>query len=329
MSPQSRAAISNTTIFATSRNADDGWSTAGNPCSGATSSVAEIARAANMEYALHKIESESSTPCNPLVDDYCGAPHRKRSSSCISSSTSKNEHQPFLSSYGSAFLSGIFADIAHASPDEEQNGHSATASHQENCAMELTTTDAANNEPCLKKARTTASNSFGRQPKSCRALAGLTEGAISEVSSPSVVSPRLNTSADVTLKIQLPFNDQVRELQDMAFPSLPQIPVTVSSSSCSTASSKSTSATPRENDDALVGNMNGDQDQSESYGWFVNMDEDEAEDQSGVASMFLPDTKPEDLAFNAITAPSAGNQDLEVQQALAADTIDDVLGDLF
>lgn len=196
--------------------------------------------------------------------------------------------------------------------------------------MELTTTDAANNEPCLKKPRTTASTSFGRQPKSCRALAGLSEGAISEVSSPSVVSPRLNTSTS-TLKIQGPFNDQVRELQDMAFPSLPQIPVTVSSSSCSTASSKnsSTPATPHESDDAMVGKMNEDQDQSESYGWFVNMDEDEAEDQSGVASMFLPDTKPEDLAFNAITAPSAENQDLEVQQALAADTIDDVLGDLF
>lgn len=267
-----------------------------------------------------------------------GAPSRKRSSSCISStSTPKNEHQPFLSSYGSAFLSGIFADIAHASTDEDPNGHSATASHQENCDMEMTnahSTDAANiNEPSLKKARTTASTSFGRQPKSCRALAGLAEGAISEVSSPSVVSPRPNTST--TLKIQLSFNDQVRELQGMAFPSLPQIPVTVSSSSCSAASAtrqSSSVVTPRD-EDVMVGKMNEDQDQSESYGWFVNMDEDEADtaDQSGVAStsMFLPDTKPADLAFNAITAPSAENQDLEVQQALAADTIDDVLGDLF
>ena len=78
---------------------------------------------------------------------------------------------------------------------------------------------------------------------------------------------------------------------------------------------------------------------SHSYGWFVNTDDAEDgttdEDQEkSFSSMFLPDAKP-DLAFTAAASESAsplasaGNQDLEVQQALAADTIDDVLGDLF
>lgn len=306
MSPQSRAAAATENTTLSSR--DDGWS--GNPCSG-TSSVADIARAANMEYALHKIESESSaTPANPLVHQAGVA--RKRSSVRISTSP-KNE--PFLSSYGSAFLSGIFSDIAQSPPEDETMLDSANSPDGECPASDTT------NEPCQKKARTTASTSFGRQ--SCMAMAGLVEGAVSEVLSPSVVSPRPNTS---THKIDL-FNDQVRELQDMAFPSLPQIPIAVSSSSCSSASHSV--ATLRE--EVAVGGSNlEDQDPSESYGWFVSMDDDIADPQNEPSSapMFLPDAKP-DLAFNAITAPSAGNQDLEVQQALAADTIDDVLGDLF
>jgi hypothetical protein len=287
-----------------------------------TSSIADLARAANMEYALHKIESESSAlEANPLADQASDVTttsnpsSRKRSSARISSSpTPKNE--PFLSSYGSAFLSGIFADIAQASTDD-RNGDGA-----EHAAASA---DASGDEQCHKKARIVASTSFGRQPKSSSALAGLVEGAVSEASSPTVVSPRPNKS---TLKIQL-FNDQVRELQDMAFPSLPQIPIAVSSSSCSTSFPV---ITPRD-DGASRGAEDEDADSS-SYGWFVSTDEDDADTDTAEdknepsTSMFLPDTKP-DLAFKSISTASVENQDLEVQQALAADTIDDVLGDLF
>ena len=309
MSPQSRATISDNTTFA---SRDDGWS--GNPCSG-TSSVAAIACAANMEYALHKIESESSaTPANPLLNQASDENiplSRKRSSARISSSP---QSQPFLSSYGSAFLSGIFADIAQASDDQPQLG-SAVA---QDCAVHANCS-----EPCPKKARTTASISSGRQLKSHKALAGLAEGAVSEVSSPSVVSPRINTS---TQNLQV-FNDQVRELQDMAFPSLPQIPITVSSSSCSSVSKQAVSLCP-----VAMGVTNQNEHDSPSFGWFVSTDDDEDETADRIdpfaAPMFLPDTKP-DLAFKAFTAPSAGNHDIVVQQALAADTIDDVLGDLF
>jgi len=302
-----------TTTFA---SRDDGWS--GNACS-STSSVPELTQAANSAYSLHKIESASSaTPSNPLVGQatFSGANASqllKRSSACISSPP---KNQPFLSSYGSAFLSGIFADIADVSDDKQpqigfaDHGADPTA---KNIAHDNVS------EPSPKKARITASTSFGRQPKSIMALSCLAEGALSVVSSPTVVSPRPNTS---TLEIQI-FNDQVRELQDMAFPSLPQIPIAVSSSTCSSASQHV--VTPRD-----VAMEEATQD-GPSYGWFVSTDDDEADtaDQNGPsASMFLPDTKP-DLAFKAITAPHARNQDVEVQQALAADTIDDVLGDLF
>lgn len=313
MSPQSRATTNEST---TSSSRDNG---SGNLCS-AVSSVAEIARAADMEYSLHKIESESSATAAILLehqthDSGVSALSRKRSSTRISSSP---KSQPFLSSYGSAFLSGIFADIADVSDDQPQHG-SADAQ----CGgVPAETADNGSSEPCHKKARSSASTSFGRQPKSNMALAGLAEGA-HEVSSPSVVSPRVNTSATLNFPN---FNDQVRELQDMAFPSLPQIPISVSSSSCSAVSSQALAPFPP----AIGGEPQEEQD-SPSYGWFVSTDEDE----TVTPAQLEPSSSPSflgiqpDLAFKAVTVPEAGNQDIIVQQALAADTIDDVLGDLF
>lgn len=249
-----------------------------------------------------------------------------------STTSSSPKSQPFLSSYGSAFLSGIFADIAHADGEEDAPEGADPAAAPAAMSIEDDTNAAACecDEPLHKKARTTASTSFGRQPKSIMALSSLVEGTNSEVvSSASVVSPRINTS---TIQIQHPiFNDQVRELQDMAFPSLPKIPITVSSSSCSTGASVNPFS-PLGGFASGVSLLDNHPQDGPSYGWFVATDGDEADsadqNETSSASMFLPDTKP-DLAFKAITAPSAMDQDVEVQQALAADTIDDVLGDLF
>jgi len=213
-------------------------------------------------------------------------------------------------------LSGIFADIADVSDDQQPK--ISVADHGADLTATITAHDNVS-EPSPKKARILASTSFGRQPKSYTGLSGLSEGAISVVSSPTVVSPRPNTS---TLDIRV-FNDQVRELQDMAFPSLPQIPIAVSSSTCSSASHQASS--PR---NESIGGANQD---GPAYGWFVSADVDDADSldlNRSPSAMFLPNTKP-DLAFKAISAPHAPNQDVEVQQALAADTIDDVLGDLF
>lgn len=306
MSPQSRATTTDNAPFPS--RSDGGPS---NLCP-AASSVAELARAANEEYALHKIESDSQANAG---DANTCAMTRKRS--CARISLSPKSHQPFLSSYGSAFLSGIFADIAEAS-DYPQPPHGPAVAHYG------AVVDEAAGEPCHKKARTAASTSFSRQPKSITALAGLADGAVAEVSSPSVVvSPRINESA--TLKNQ-DFNDQVRELQDMAFPSLPHIPITVSSSSCSAVSWQASAALRPLEDPAP------EEQDSPSYGWFVATDDDEGDAadpiEASTAPTFLPGAKP-DLAFQPLTAPDAGEEDLVVQQALAADTIDDVLGDLF
>lgn len=308
MSPQSRAAAAHATFVGNRR--DDEMS--GNACP-ASSSVAALAQAANVEYALHKIESESSAATQAL--DGTGPPSPSRKRSCPKSSTHKN--QPFLSSYGSAFLSGIFADIADAAMDgEEAQDPSATGELQ---------------QPAPKKARTAASTSLGRLKSRSEALSSLAAGPdVHEVSSPSVVvSPRPNMSAP---KIQRLNQAQVQELQDLAFPSLPRFPHAVSTSSLSSGAFSAASPRARSLSEGMAVDRD-DGDSPESYGWFVSMDgeDDDQDRESPATSMFLPDTKPADLAFRAPCAPAApaGEQDLEVQQALAADTIDDVLGDLF
>jgi len=314
MSPQFRATTKNTTTFA------NGDGKPCNPCSVA-SSVAELAKAADMSFALHKIESDSSadwTPLNPLLaqdSSYSQAFCRKRSSSQISS---QDLEQPFLSSYGSAFLSGIFADIAQAS--DETPG--ASTSNPD--------------EPHNKKSRTMPSAlTLGRPSKSFKALAGLTEGADSEAPlvetplvPPFVVSPRSNQS---TANIHH-FKDQVRELQDMAFPSLPLIPITISSSSFSSSNLTAPSLSRDVSQASFAFDM--DQDSPESdFGWFVSTDDD-AESALIKERAMSVSTVPafDDLAFKARAVAGAVEgtpQDSEVQQALAADTIDDVLGDFF
>jgi hypothetical protein len=340
MSPQSRATISANTTFPSVSGDDESSTWPCNACS-SPSSVAEIAWAANAAFALHKIEGSASSDVNPLLE--LPSLPKKRASALISSSSKQSleptssttnsaihPSQPFLSSYGSAFLSGIFADIAESgeedSPAMEEGGEGLSAGYYED---DTNTNASISLEPRPKKSRTNPSSTFGGHLKSYKALAGLTEGADSSVNatamelSPSVVSPRPNISS-TAIKIQL-FNDQVRELQDLAFPSLPRLPVTVSSSSFSSSDAVGAVVTPRQEDAS-----SSDPDQ---YGWFVSMDDDEgSSDDETSPPMFLPNTKP-DLAFKAMVAPRPPkpeeNQDIEVQQALAADTIDDVLGDLF
>ena len=69
---------------------------------------------------------------------------------------------------------------------------------------------------------------------------------------------------------------------------------------------------------------------SETYGWFVEMEDDSDEAVAAAGAGIDPYTASKhDLAFTAPTAPKAENYDAELQWATAADTVDDVLGDFF
>lgn len=159
--------------------------------------------------------------------------------------------------------------------------------------------------------------------KSQVALIDLAEEIVSEAL-PSGASPGLNASSQM---IQV-CHDPVRQLQNMAFPSLPRLPTTISS--CSFPDNSIPTLSP--SGPKTEGGLNADDQDSPSFGWFVFTEVDEGDNlnqnEPSAAGTFLPDSKT-DLAFRISTAPSAENQELVVQQALAADTIDDVLGDLF
>lgn len=283
MSPQFRAPVSEITTSCP-------VSSSGNACPSSLSVAWDAA-----ESAVHTIRDRGSVDTN-VVDSILG----KRGSELISSSesTTTSTSQPFLSSYGSAFLSGIFADIAEGrTDDDEPSGQDSS-------------------ERLHKKSR--PSNPAFHHKKSVMALDKMEGDTSYALESPSVISPRSHKS---TIKIEI-FNDQVRQLQNLAFPSLPGLPAAVSSSSCTTATVGAV-VTPRDE------KSDSDQD---SFGWFVATDDDDASNpEDAPAPMFLPLANP-DLAFqapSAAAAPTKENVDVEVQQALAADTIDDVLGDLF
>jgi hypothetical protein len=98
------------------------------------------------------------------------------------------------------------------------------------------------------------------------------------------------------------------------------MPVIISSNSCSVV-------TPRELGVDVP--LEQEDEDSSSYGWFVSTDDDDEGMGCRKVSFLSASTSDPDLAFKAVTAPEADNQDIEVQQALAADTVDDVLGDFF
>jgi len=240
--------------------------------------------------------TNGASPASPSVSPFLSV---KRSSSHFSLSFD-SQLFPSMSS------SGMRSGIAHASSNLLQLGPPVSRDGvAEGC------------EPRAKKAK------LSRQTKSQVALIDLAEDVVSEAL-PSGASPRFDASSQTIQAC----HDPVRQLQNMAFPSLPRLPTTISS--CSFPDNSIPTLSP--SGPATEGGANADDQDSPSFGWFVFTDVDEGDvpnqNEPSAAGTFLPDSKT-DLAFRISTAPSAENQELVVQQALAADTIDDVLGDLF
>ena len=103
----------------------------------------------------------------------------------------------------------------------------------------------------------------------------------------------------------------------------PQLPATVSNSSCSQLARLT-----RRNSGQLL--PESETDSKESYGWFVNVDDD-AESRApspATDSSYASSSSLGDLAF--FSAPKRANRhEAKVEWAKAAGTVDDVLGDFF
>ncbi len=256
--------------------------------------------------------------------------------------------QVSLSSYNSAFLSGLFADVAKVA-----------SSHSDDSTAELTEDEDHRQDDAasIKRSRISMSRSVSRCGRSFANLQVANCGSVSPVSPLSPIAffdipattrrfqPVPSTGSrsaenepciigrENSLTFQLHCVSSSCEGQasprsivaDIAQIAFPHLPATVSDSSCNSSALSSGKV------DKLVSTSEAPFSAKEAYGWFVEMEDD----QDAEGSRDLPNSfdrypaATKDLAFTAPTAPKQVNYDAEVEWAKAADTIDDVLGDFF
>jgi hypothetical protein len=132
-----------------------------------------------------------------------------------------------------------------------------------------------------------------------------------------------------------PTNKTKKVTQDVAALAFPNLPSTVSDSSCESNNVTATGLTRErcliQHGSAPEITASGKSSSKEFFGWFVDLDDNE-ESSTTVFSRSTNSDKiksGQDLAFKApTTAPKQAVQE-EMEQAYAADTIDSVLGDFF
>lgn len=227
-----------------------------------------------------------------------------------------------LESVNSAFLSGLFADVA--------------------MATQVSSSDAGDSslQPS-KKSRINKTKSMPRCERSFAVLMkALNQASNEDPNHESLTNFNTATILDATdqlfgrrdnsLQFQLDCvssssSTDVSSATSIAFPYLP---ATVSNSSYSNNPSSPTSTLTH-----VISDLQSSVTEkiiptsTETYGWFVEMeDEVSSTSQAPTLDRFFP---PKDLAFSAHVAPKADNYDAELEWATAADTVDDVLGCFF
>jgi len=223
-----------------------------------------------------------------------------------------------LTTVNSAFLSGLFADVAQA-----------------------TTIPVPEDQQPSKKSRISKTKSLARCGRSYKELARV-QDTLERASAITVSIPvcenspvKANTSFFAERQDSLHYQldcvsssfcsstdtSSGNKGSKLAFPLLPAL--ITSNSSCN---NKQLTRVVSD----LQSSVAETSEQSESYGWFVDMEDEQASKMSDRAvDPYASASGSHSLAFQANTAPKANNQDAEVEWAKAADTVDDVLGDFF
>jgi hypothetical protein len=249
-----------------------------------------------------------------------------------------------LESVNSAFLSGLFADVAKAT--EETSGD---ASHHS------------------KKMRTSKNKAFHRCDRSFAVLmkalnqacdkhptnesfANANTAKIVDVN--STISNVSKVRRDNSLLNQLDYEEgtstssQSADVSSTTNVTFPLLPATVSNSSYGNNMNINGRNHPISSPITTLTHVISDLQSSntekssqtltnDTYGWFVEMEEESSSPANTLLSYtnYLPVNDPyfapKDLAFSAQVAPKAENYDAELEWATAADTVDDVLGCFF
>jgi hypothetical protein len=262
--------------------------------------------AVSSELKHGKMFSESNGPLAPQSSSQTWSlPHRVnlRKRPC---STKKMN----LQSVNSAFLSGLFADVANvveesSYPEQESSFHSP------------------------KKSRISKTKSMSRCGQSYMVLTAMGDEAcgVRILDSP-LMENTLSLGHDLlfnredSLQFQLDCVSSSTDVTSAMSIAFPQLPASVSNSSCGTTLTRVISD--------LQSSFTEKSAEKDSYGWFVEMEDDVSTNEIPLAvSDPYASKSSQDLAFSAHTAPKAENYDAELEWATAADTVDDVLGDFF
>jgi len=224
-----------------------------------------------------------------------------------------------MSSYNSAFLSGLFADVAKATDT------GVGASEQEECD-EIVTADPRSDlrTTSIKRSRISLTKSLSRVGRSQSNLANLfddqiqteTKVAPAKCSVERIDSLHLQLSCVANVSTVYKSPKSVMSVVGIGNDAFPNLPASVSDSSCSAGLTR--------NEDRAVSTFENSN--KESYGWFVEMDD--GHDHSDFVDPYS-NNATSDLAFSAATAPKRNQLDDDLEWAKAADTVDDVLGDFF
>jgi hypothetical protein len=295
-------------------------------------SNSQIAQAADEAFSQHK-----------RLDTDCASSHNELSNNPLGSfKTSKLQLRKRKKNIDTDFVSGLFRDLNEASLTDQFQYNS----NEDPAEVSLVSDD--DNAPVSKKARV-AFNTLSRSYKSFSHLSTLCNDTQKTSSDSShdrrphgrrvscnihQVSPNPSLASDGTIN-----PESINEIVDLVLSEtlgFPCLPPTVSETSCTSNNLTQTTvqaAQVLETPSSPSFIEGGKHDQKDSYGWFVDMDIEENHNRADdvtAARKSLAYGCDEDLSFKAATAPKKTIElDEEVQFALAADTVDDVLGDFF
>jgi len=133
----------------------------------------------------------------------------------------------------------------------------------------------------------------------------------------------------------IPPTNKVKKVTEVAALAFPNLPSTISDSSCESNNVTATGLTRErcliQHGSALEITAPGNSSRKESFGWFVDLDDNEEASVFSCSTNSDKSVSDKELAFQAPTAPKQATNHVqeEVEQAYAADTIDSVLGDFF
>lgn len=242
-----------------------------------------------------------------------------------------------MSSYNSAFLDGLFADVAKVAQADESD-----ESVVDECSP-LPEEDARlDSSLSVKRSRVSLTKSFSRCSRSYKNFGEVSspvgvdtfpanaKGPATTKTFEASYSPSMERMDSLHFQLNCvdpsPSPKSVKSVVDIIDIAFPHLPATVSDSSCNKQQDLTQSSGPQVSEAETTNST-----PTESYGWFVDLDASDDDDKIDSAPTEAYSRRSSiDLAFTASTAPKrVSDYDAEVEWAKAADTVDDVLGDFF